>query len=78
VTDIQSRLSRCFETVFPDLPAGQIPQARQSSMENWDSVASITLINVIEEEFQTSIDFERIPELTSFTSICEYLAASPK
>ena len=38
-----------------------------------DSVAAITLVNVIEEEFSTQIDFDRLPELDTFSKILEYL-----
>ena len=74
MTDIQSRLARCFSTVFPDLPVEAIPAVSQTTLTLWDSVASITLINVIEEEFSISMDFELLPELTSFDRIADYLA----
>ncbi|HLH04120.1 MAG TPA: acyl carrier protein [Bryobacteraceae bacterium] len=71
--EIRTRLIKCFETVFPDLPAEQIPNASQSSVANWDSIAAITLINVIEEEFQITMDLEMAGELDSFPKILEYL-----
>jgi acyl carrier protein len=75
VADIQSKLTRCFTTVFPDLPVATIPTVSQTTLTAWDSIASITLINVIEEEFSISMDFELLPELTSFERIATYLAA---
>jgi acyl carrier protein len=75
VADIQPRLTRCFSTVFPDLPVETIPNVSQATLTAWDSIASITLINVIEEEFAISMDFELLPELTSFDRIATYLAA---
>ena len=70
---IPTRLSNCFQTVFPNLPAGQIPAARQSSVPAWDSTAAIMLVNVIEDEFGIQVDFDRLGELDSFESICRYL-----
>ncbi|HEY7209587.1 MAG TPA: acyl carrier protein [Bryobacteraceae bacterium] len=71
--ETKTRLIKCFETVFPDMPAEQIPNAAQSSVAAWDSIAAITLINVIEEEFQITMDLEMAGELDSFGKIYEYL-----
>lgn len=68
-----ARLVSCFEVVFPNLPAEAIPAARQDSIEAWDSVAAITLISVIEDEFQVTVDLEKLPELTSFAAFLAYL-----
>jgi acyl carrier protein len=64
-----ARLVSCFQIVFPQMPAAAIPAAEQDSIESWDSVAGITLISVIEDEFQVTLDLDRLPELTSFAAI---------
>lgn len=69
----EQRLIKVFETVFPDLPAEKIRSASQESVENWDSVAAITLMNLIEEEFEIEMDFDQVAELTSFPKILSYL-----
>jgi acyl carrier protein len=51
----------------------KIPMADQGSVESWDSVAAITLVSVIEDEFQVTLDLELLPELTSFAAILAYL-----
>jgi len=71
--NLETRLVGCFRAVFPDLPEVHIRLASQDTVEQWDSVAAITLVNVIEEEFNTQIDFERLPDLDTFTNILEYL-----
>jgi acyl carrier protein len=71
--NIQSRLTNCFEAVFPDLPVNEIPQSSQSTLSAWDSIAVITLVNVIEEEFGFQVDFDRLPELNSFDRILSYV-----
>lgn len=71
--EIQSRLTKCFQIVFPELPDAEIHKASQSSVAEWDSVAAITLMNVIEDEFQIAMDLEMAADLDSFTSIEEYL-----
>ena len=70
---IATRLSSCFQTVFPKLPAGEIPAAHQRTVPAWDSTAAIMLANVIEDEFGIQMDFDRLGELDSFESICQYL-----
>jgi acyl carrier protein len=76
MNDIHPRLVRCFETVFPQLSQEQIETASQATVAKWDSVAAITLVNVVEEEFQTVIDLEMLPELDSFQAISAHLQAS--
>jgi len=70
---IATRLSNCFQTVFPDLPAAQIPDASQHSVAAWDSTAAIMLVNVIEDEFGIEVDFDRLGDLDSFERIHSYL-----
>ena len=71
--NLEQRLENVFATVFPDLPPNNIRTASQDSLETWDSVAAITLLNLIEEEFGVQMEFEDIGDLTSFSSIAEYL-----
>ena len=71
--ETRTRLIKCFETVFPDMPVGEITGATQASVAAWDSIAAITLLNVIEEEFQITMDLELAGELDSFPKIYEYL-----
>jgi acyl carrier protein len=63
----------CFQTVSPDLPEAEIPAATQASVAAWDSVAVITLVNVIEDEFGIQVDFDLLAELDSFDHIQQYL-----
>ena len=71
--ETKSRLITCFQTVFPDLPESEIPQAAQESLASWDSIAAITLVNVIEDEFQIQMDLDQLAELDSFERVLAYL-----
>jgi len=71
--NVENRLAGCFRLVFPDLPENQIVSASQATVPQWDSIAAITLVNVLEEEFQTTIDFDQLADLDSFPRIKEYL-----
>jgi acyl carrier protein len=70
---IRDRLVACFQTVFPDLPEAEIPAATQALIAAWDSVAAITLVNVIEDEFGIEVDLDLLAELDSFSRIHEYV-----
>lgn len=71
--EIQPRLTKCFQIVFPEMPDAKIAAADQNSVAEWDSVAAITLLNVIEDEFQITMDLEMAADLDSFKRIEEYL-----
>ena len=70
----KERLALCFQVVFPSLKTDvDIFAATRETVPEWDSVAAITLVNVLEEEFQIEMDFEVLGELTSFDLILDYL-----
>jgi acyl carrier protein len=74
LADIENRLVQSFEAVFPTLSPDQIRNASQSNIDSWDSIAALTLINVIEEEFEVELDFEQAAQLTSFRAIADHVA----
>jgi acyl carrier protein len=69
----EERLIKIFEAVFPGLTKEQIRAASQDAVSNWDSIAAVTLINLMDEEFGVTIDFERVADLTSFSEILGYM-----
>jgi acyl carrier protein len=71
--DIESRLTNCFAIAFPDLNPREIPSASAGSLASWDSLAGITLIALIEEEFSVSIPPDDVPDLVSFELVLDYL-----
>jgi acyl carrier protein len=71
--DTADRLVNCFSTVFPDLAKDRVPAATQESINEWDSVAQITLLTVIDEEFQMTTDIEEAQDLTSFRAFLDYV-----
>jgi acyl carrier protein len=73
MSDHEGRLSQCFTTVFPGLSTGEIGTATTKSVADWDSMANINLLCVVEEEFGVEIAAEDLEELTSFAAILQYL-----
>jgi acyl carrier protein len=72
--NVTPRLVKCFQIIFPDLTETEVTRASQKSLAEWDSVAAITLLNVIEDEFQIEMDLDIVAELDSFAAVREHLA----
>jgi acyl carrier protein len=71
--DTHARLVKCFAIVFPDLSPTDIPNASVTSVAGWDSIAMVTLLAVIEEEFEVQIDPADFEAIVSFDSAQNYL-----
>lgn len=69
----EMRLAECFLTVFPDLTTDMIPQASSTSLQGWDSVAMVTLLAVVEEEFGVTIEIDDPGRFASFKEILTFL-----
>lgn len=70
----RTRLTTCFAAIFPDLPAAEIPAATPLTVAAWDSIANVTLLAVVEEEFGIAVDPDDLERLTSFDALLDYLA----
>ena len=64
--DLDERLMLCFRTVFPDLSDEQIQGAKRGEYSEWDSLASLNLLAVVEEEFGCQLEEADIEGLDSF------------
>jgi acyl carrier protein len=64
-----TKLEQCFRIAFPTLDPAAIPLASVDRVPAWDSVAQITLLNLIGEEFAIDIDFEEFEGATSFPEV---------
>jgi acyl carrier protein len=71
--EMEKRLATCFSSVLTELGSEEIKQASATSVESWDSVTTVTLIAVIEEEFGISIDDVDPTKFDSFPNILAYL-----
>lgn len=66
MSDNRDRLIRCFQAVFPDLSESEAARATAQRVGSWDSVATVTLAAVVEEEFGAQFQPDDIENLTSF------------
>ena len=73
MSEHESQLIRCFSSVFPDLPRERIRDASAESIEAWDSLASLTLVALVQQVFGVQIDLLDLPELDSFNAFRTYL-----
>jgi acyl carrier protein len=71
--ETRDRLTKCFEVVFPDLPQDAIASASTATVATWDSIAAITLMNVVQDEFGLEIDLDDLADLDSFENLHSYL-----
>lgn len=73
MSEIHERVTRCFANVFPDLPSGEIPRASTTSLAAWDSLAHVTLLAAIAEEFGQEFELDEYEALVSYSLIVDHL-----
>jgi acyl carrier protein len=73
MNDLKDRLASCFLNVFPNIRKDEIPRASTASLAAWDSVAQVTLLSAVSEEFGLDFDVEHFEELVSYPLILDYL-----
>jgi len=69
----EERLKECFRSVFPNLSDDEILRASSASIATWDSLATVTLVSLIEEEFGVTIAPDEYEYLVSFDLAREWL-----
>jgi acyl carrier protein len=73
MTNIKETVAGCFRNVFPGIRPEQIPGASATSLEQWDSVAQVTLLSAISEDLGVDFEVEDFERLVSYALIVEYL-----
>lgn len=71
--NVRDKLAKCMSLTFPGLDPAAIPSASVENMSEWDSVAMVTLLSLIGEEFGMDIDFEAFEGATSFDALAARL-----
>lgn len=72
---ISQRLEACFLRVFPNLTREKARGASVDTTAQWDSMASVSLLSVIGEEFGIEMDMDDVEQFTSFDGLLDYLEA---
>jgi acyl carrier protein len=73
-----ARLANCFLAVFPELNDEDISNATSATVQSWDSVAGVTLLAVVEEEFGITVEVDDLSEFNSFQGFLNYLQSSER
>ena len=73
MNELGEKLADCFQAVFPQISRNDIQGTSMKLTEDWDSMATITLVSLIEESFGIETQPDDIEHLTSFESILRYL-----
>ena len=73
--EVEKRLEKCFSSVFPEIPPEKIRNADARTNSKWDSIAQVTLISLIGEEFGLSMDFGEFADACSFPEILQILSS---
>lgn len=72
---VRDRVRSCFEIALPSLPPELLETVRKDAVDEWDSLASLTLIAVLEEEFGLIFDDTAVDSFTSFDAVVDTICA---
>lgn len=73
-TTIRARLAGCFQNAFPDLDPAAIESASMDTVPTWDSMYTLNIVALVEEEFDILIGIDEIGALASFAAFETCLA----
>jgi acyl carrier protein len=73
MNDIETRLQKCFALAMPHLTADAVSRASTSSVSEWDSLATVNLLSLVEEEFKLQVPDADLENFVSFELILDYL-----
>ncbi|MBO1359117.1 acyl carrier protein [Acetobacter sacchari] len=63
---IRKRLARVFMIMFPAKSGEEIPEATMENTDGWDSLATLSLFTLTDEEFGIKLGLDLIGETKSF------------
>jgi acyl carrier protein len=72
---VRARLRDCFAAVFPSAAPGELEQASTETLTDWDSLATVRLVAVVEEEFEVVLELEDLEQLNSFERVYHLVEA---
>jgi acyl carrier protein len=70
-TEMRQRLAGCFTTAFPDLDPAKVEAASMENVATWDSMYTLNIVALVEEEFDIMIGIDEIGGLASFKAFEE-------
>ena len=73
LNELELKLTECFSLIFPKLSQPELQYASVTNIEEWDSLASVNIIAIIEEQFEIEIQPDDLETLTSYQQILRYI-----
>jgi acyl carrier protein len=77
VADLDDRLVRCISSAFPGLADQEIRTVGVEQLADADSLAAVTLVALIDQEFGVDLDLEGLLRFGSLAGLCQYLREQP-
>jgi acyl carrier protein len=72
---VRARLRDCFAAVFPSAAPGELEEASTETRPDWDSLATVRLVAVVEEEFEVVLELEDLEQVNSFDRVRQLVEA---
>jgi len=66
---VRRRLTRVFTAILPQVDTANIENATMDNTENWDSLATLSLFTLAEEEFGIKLGLDLIVSTKSFADL---------
>jgi acyl carrier protein len=73
MSEVRESLRECFEAAFPAVPLSSLETLAPERDAVWDSLATLTLVMLVEDRFGVRIPTDEIPRLMSFDAMAAYL-----
>jgi acyl carrier protein len=69
MNDIEDRLVKCFMLAMPGLELAAVKDASRAAVAEWDSLTTVGILSLVEEEFGIAIPAEDVQECVSFERV---------
>jgi acyl carrier protein len=73
MSEHDDRLVRCFASVFPMMSEEEIRASNVIPLFDLDSLAGVTLVALIDQEFGINVEISDLLKLGSFESISQFV-----
>ena len=70
-SDIEDRLAKCFQLALPSVPPTAVRSASIDTVPAWDSLGTVILMSLVEEEFSIALSSEASEAFVSFQHVLD-------
>jgi acyl carrier protein len=69
MSSVEARLTTCFLLALPGLRETGVSQASTATVPAWESLTTVNLLSLVEEEFNIAVPAEEVKEFVSFERV---------